>query len=363
MNPPDSESPTQVLPAAGPFAPSPRIIPERHPSLTLARSPAAGPVAAPEPIPTGHILCEECRAPVDRDQRYCVRCGTRQTHASNPAIDYFSEAASVRRSLRTKAGSARGGRAPLYGLFFMLLPLAVGVGVLVGRGGSNASNSALLAALRNQKPIVVNTSGSGGGSSGRSANTPAAAAACASPAPSSASLSSGFVVKLETLSTTCITQATVTADESAAKAKGATQLGLLNPADTRTTPDQGAASYVVYSGFYTTNAAATRALGKLRSHFPAATVIAVAPVTAAAASSSSSAVTNPKSVPHTAAQIAAKPTAAALQQGAAIVKQDNTQTGSSYIHTQEHLPKVITIPGSAPASATTPSSSGAAGQP
>jgi hypothetical protein len=154
-------------------------------------------------------------------------------------------------------------------------------------------------------------------------------------------------VKLETLSTRCVTQATVTADESAAKAKGATQLGLLNPADTRTTPDQGAASYVVYSGFYATKAAATQALGKLQGHFPGAAVIAVAPVTAAAASSSSSAssaVTNPKSVPHTAAQIAAKPTAAALQQGAAIANRDNTQTGKNYIQTQEHLPKVITIP-------------------
>lgn len=360
MNPPDSESPTQALPAADPFAaPSPRIIPERHPSLTLARTPAPSPAAVPEPIPAGHILCEECRTPVDRDQRYCVRCGTRQTHASNPAIDYFSEAASVRRSLRTKAGSARGGRAPLYGLFFMLLPLAVGVGVLVGRGGSN-DNAAVLAALRNQKPIVVDTAGT----SAVPTAAAATAATAASNQPAFSTPGTGFVVKLETLPASGTTQATASAAESAATARGATQLGLISPTTTKTTPAQGAANDVVYSGFYTTQAAATQALGKLKSHFPGAAVIAVAPVTAAAAaSSSSSAVTSPKSVPHTAAQIAAKPTAAALQQGAAIVKEDDTATGKNYIHAQGQLPKVITIPGNAAAGASTPSSTGAAGQP
>src|SRR6202011_2482765 len=64
------------------------------------------------------LLCEQCRAPVDRDQRYCVYCGARQTHASNPAVSYF--AAAARRARGGGASRGRGAsRAPVFGLFFV----------------------------------------------------------------------------------------------------------------------------------------------------------------------------------------------------------------------------------------------------
>ena len=245
----------------------------------------------------------------------------------------------------------------------MLLPLAVGVGVLVGRGNSN-DNAALLAVLRNQKPIVVTTAGAGTGAS--AAATPGATTSAS--APSSAALGTGYVVRLQTLPTTTAA-GVVTAAESAATAKGAAQVGVINPADTKTTPDQGASNYVIYSGFYAGKAQAGKALAALKAHFPSAAVIAVAPATAGATSASaggggSAPVTSPKAVPQSAAQIPSKPTAASLKQGSAIANSLSQQTGKSYIQTQEHLPKVITIPGSASGAATSPApSTSAAGQP
>ncbi len=359
------DAPSQTSPAP------PRIVPQHargssghpqaflaHAPATLAPAPALGVAdrpATPAPAP-GYLLCEQCRAPVDREQRYCVQCGTRQAHAANPAIGYFAAAASARRSARRASGSAGAGRGPLLALGLIVLPLAVAVGVLVGRGSSN-DNAALLTALRDQKPIVVNAAPAG--TAAPAAATPAAT----SDVPTGSTLGSGFVVKLETLPTSGTTTASVTSADSAAAAKGATELGLIDPARTTTTPNQGATHYVIYSGFYTSRSAASQALGKLRSRFPGAAVIAVAPV-GAGASAASSAVTNPKSVPHTAAQVGARPTATALTQGAAIAKQDQTKTGKSYVQGVTHLPPVITIPGNPSAAANgAPSSTSAAGRP
>src|SRR5271165_1803050 len=136
------------------------------------------------------LLCEQCRAPVDRDQRYCVECGTRQTHAPNPAVGYFSAAARGRRRSNGVARAAGSLRAPVFGLFFVLLPLAVGLGVLVGRSSSpNTNNDKLIAALLAQRPAA--------GNAGQPETS--AVAATSGNVPSSFALSSGFVVKLSTL--------------------------------------------------------------------------------------------------------------------------------------------------------------------
>ncbi len=373
MHSTDTEATTEML--LGDDAPSqtsplpPRIVPQparggsAHPQAFPAHAPptlAPAPGLAEPPTPAtpapGYLVCEQCRAPVDRDQRYCVQCGTRQAHAANPAIAYFAAAASARRSARTASGATGAGRGPLLALGLIVLPLAVAVGVLVGHGNSN-DNAALLAALRNQKPIVVNAAPAGTATA--AGTTPAAT----SDVPTGSTLGTGFVVKLETLPTSGTTTASVASADAAATAKGAAQLGLIDPASTTTTPDQGATNYVVYSGFYTTRSAASQALSKLRGRFPGAAVIAVAPV-GGGASGTSSAATNPKSVPHTAAQIGSRPTATALTQGAAIAKQDQAKTGKSYVQAVTHLPSVITIPGNPSAAAnSTPSSTSAAGQP
>jgi hypothetical protein len=103
--------------------------------------------------------CEECGAPLDAQQRYCVDCGARRGNGANPASRYF--AAMSKRAHRppprppAKAGS--GSRAAAVG-FFALLPIAVAIGVVVGRSGDGGENEALLEALRNRPAAVAGAS-------------------------------------------------------------------------------------------------------------------------------------------------------------------------------------------------------------
>ena len=101
--------------------------------------------------PQGLEPCEECGAPMDPQQRYCVECAARRGNGSNPASRYFAAMSKKSRRPLTKsqAKSPGGGsRAAAVG-FFALLPIAVALGVVVGRsGGSGDSNEeALLRAL------------------------------------------------------------------------------------------------------------------------------------------------------------------------------------------------------------------------
>jgi hypothetical protein len=97
--------------------------------------------------------CEECGAPLDPQQRYCVNCAARRGNGANPASRYFaSMSKKARRPLtRPPAKASSGSRAAAVG-FFALLPIAVALGVVVGRSGSDGSdNEALLQALRQQE--------------------------------------------------------------------------------------------------------------------------------------------------------------------------------------------------------------------
>jgi hypothetical protein len=101
--------------------------------------------------PQGYEPCEECGAPLDPQQRYCVECAARRGNGSNPASRYFAAMSKKSRRPLTKSqakGSSGGGsRAAAVG-FFALLPIAVALGVVVGRSGSGNSNEdALLKAL------------------------------------------------------------------------------------------------------------------------------------------------------------------------------------------------------------------------
>lgn len=105
--------------------------------------------------------CEECGAPLDPQQRYCVNCAARRGNGANPASRYFAAMSKkARRPLvgpPAKAGS--GSRAAAVG-FFALLPIAVALGVVVGRGGSGeGDNEALLEALRQQESAVASSAG------------------------------------------------------------------------------------------------------------------------------------------------------------------------------------------------------------
>ncbi|HEU4739562.1 MAG TPA: hypothetical protein VFS54_10840 [Solirubrobacterales bacterium] len=114
-----------------------------------------------EPVrrPQAFEPCEECGAPMDPQQRYCVNCAARRGNGSNPASRYF--AAMSKRARRPLAPPAPkqgiSSRAAAVG-FFSLLPLAVALGVMVGRGGSGEDNSdALLQALKERQATAATT--------------------------------------------------------------------------------------------------------------------------------------------------------------------------------------------------------------
>lgn len=110
--------------------------------------------------PTHYEPCEECGASLDPQQRYCVECAARRGNGANPSSRYFAAMSKrARRPLaRPAAKAAPSSRAAAVG-FFALLPIAVAIGVVVGRSGSDGSeNEALLEALRNQNAAVASTS-------------------------------------------------------------------------------------------------------------------------------------------------------------------------------------------------------------
>ena len=113
--------------------------------------------------------CEECGAPMDPQQRYCVNCAARRGNGANPSSRYFAAMSKqARRPLTAAAGErpAPGSRAAAVG-FFALLPIAVAIGVVVGRSGSRrrrrtrrccrrcASQDAAAAASTGRRPATT----------------------------------------------------------------------------------------------------------------------------------------------------------------------------------------------------------------
>jgi hypothetical protein len=113
--------------------------------------------------PAQYEPCEECGAPLDPQQRYCVECAARRGNGANPSSRYFAAMSKrARRPVaRPVAKTGSGSRAAAVG-FFALLPIAVAIGVVVGRSGSDGGeNEALLQALRNQNAAVAATPSAG----------------------------------------------------------------------------------------------------------------------------------------------------------------------------------------------------------
>jgi hypothetical protein len=121
--------------------------------------------------------CEECGAPLDAQQRYCVNCAARRGNGANPSSRYFAAMSKkARRPVARPAAKSSTGRAAAVG-FFALLPIAVAIGVVVGRSGDNSGESeALLEALRN-RPAAVATSATPGSSAAATAKAKKARAA------------------------------------------------------------------------------------------------------------------------------------------------------------------------------------------
>lgn len=105
----------------------------------------------------GYEPCENCGAPLDSQQRYCIQCATRRGNGANPSSRYFAlMQKKARKPARRPATKAPGGsRAAAVG-FFSLLPIAVALGVVVGRSGSSeGDNEALIRALKQQEAAAA----------------------------------------------------------------------------------------------------------------------------------------------------------------------------------------------------------------
>jgi hypothetical protein len=120
---------------------------------------------------TTYEPCEECGAPLDPQQRYCVNCAARRGNGANPSSRYFAAMSKkARRPLtRPPAKPSPTSRAAAVG-FFALLPIAVALGVVVGRSDSGGGESeALLQALRNREAATATASASSGTTTGSNA--------------------------------------------------------------------------------------------------------------------------------------------------------------------------------------------------
>jgi hypothetical protein len=293
--------------------------------------------------------CDQCGAPVDAAQRYCVVCGTRRKHAYDPAAQFLSGATSRARAAATSVRSSGARRRRSFGLgtaaVLAAIPLAVAAGVLVGRSG-NSADQKLLAALRAQKPTVVNVGQASDTAAATTATTAApVSTSVATKLSSDFSLTRGYAVALQTLAAGA-TQATVTGVEQAVRAKGATAVGLISQSDFKLTPSPPAGDYVIYSGQYKSKAAADAALGKLAGRFPGANVIAVQSSASSSASTTAGAAKVLSSSSYGSAhQVTGfKPTSSQLAAGGQIASKESKETNSAYVNGQNSLPDVVSVP-------------------
>jgi hypothetical protein len=106
--------------------------------------------------------CDECGAPVDKEQRYCVACGAHRRHVNDPAARYLSQATARSRSKKAAGATPKqpsaGARFRGLGLALAiaLVPVAAAVGVIAGRS-SNNNDAKLIRALAQHQSAAATT--------------------------------------------------------------------------------------------------------------------------------------------------------------------------------------------------------------
>jgi hypothetical protein len=279
---------------------------------------------------TAYEQCDQCGAPLDQAQRYCVVCGTHRRHVRDPAARYLASATSrSRTSVRAPGGQRKRGPTLATALIVGVIPLAIGLGVLVGRASTGA-DSKLIAALRAQRPEVISTG---------SAQAVTSTAGSTQTLSSSFPLQKGYAVELQTLPSTGTTQASVSSAESVAKSKGATGVGLIVQTQFKVSPAPPSGAYVIYAGAFNSEAAAQGELAKLRHKFPGAKVIQVQSVASGAGKVLA------KTQYGVAHQVTAfHPAQAQIAQGGQIVSRIAKTYSKSYVQSQRGLPDQISVP-------------------
>lgn len=299
----------------------------------ISDPPQPPPVHPSAPVEPAYSPCEQCGAPLDERQRYCLSCGTRRRHANDPAARFLATA--TRRQQARPAQARSAGSVSAWALAAVLaVPLALGAGVLIGRG-SQPGNAGLAAALRAaQAPRAGGSAGSTGPLAGGSAGGARATGLTLG----SWSRSSGYTVQLGTLSSGTSKAAAARVEQSD-RSKGASQVGILAASGYHISPAPGGA-YVIYSGVYGSASQANHALAKLHRSFPGARVIHVTRVKASSGGSASAASqTQSAAVPQA---TGFKPTAGDIKQGAQAAQKDAHATGKNA--SGAGLPSVVVVP-------------------
>jgi hypothetical protein len=268
--------------------------------------------------------CEECGAPLDEKQRYCVSCGARRRDKGGPAVQYFASAGKRGRRGGTPAGGPSGARAAAV-LFFVVLPIAVAIGVLVGNGSGSNNDQQLADAIKNLP--------AGGGGTALASTAP-------STITSDWTLDKGYTVELKTLPQSS-DQAAADAAKQDATSKGAADVGIINTSEFTVTPAPQGGGYVLYSGQFKTKAEAAKAVAKLKPKFLGALVVAV---------KRNSGGDQGQLVGKTAYGDIHKvegftPSAQKVASDTAIVNSDAQKTGKNYVDSQKDLPDVIVVGG------------------
>ncbi|MFN8149889.1 MAG: hypothetical protein U0R24_02020 [Solirubrobacterales bacterium] len=286
--------------------------------------------------------CEQCGAPLDHQQRYCVSCAERRPDPNNPTTRYFATAsrraklaAAPRRPVQT--GSSLKAAAVLV---LLLLPVAVVGGILVGRSDDDGSSADLAAAIRDGGGLASADSSSG-------EDTTLASDTGGGAITSDFSLQKGYTVQLTTIPSSSDQDAVDKATDDA-ESKGAKDVGVIVPADYAITPDPGG-DLVIYSGEFDQKPDAEKALKELGKDFPDAKVVAVK-----AAAGNGGGNEDPKDGAggelvektdygdvHKVTDI--EPTDADQEEGEQIAQDQANQTGGDYIDSQQGLPDVIAV--------------------
>jgi hypothetical protein len=288
-----------------------------------AEKTAGGPTASAEL----YAQCEECGAPLDEKQRYCVSCGARRRDASGPAVRYFATAGRRTRRGSARAGAPSGARAAAV-LFFVVLPIAVAIGVLIGKGNGGGNNDQELAeALKGLQ--------ASGGPSAALAST-----AAATPITSDFTLDNGYTVELKTLPIDGTDQAAVDAAKKDATSKGAADVGIINTSEFTVAPAPPANTYVLYSGQFKSKGEATTALGKLKGKFGDAKVVSVK-----RNSSGEGQLVNKTAYGDVHKVEGFTPSAEKVASDTAMVNKEAQRTGKDYVDSQKDLPDVIVVGG------------------
>jgi hypothetical protein len=280
------------------------------------------------PPQTPYEQCDQCGAALDNAQRYCVVCGAHRRHVRDPAARYLSRATGRARTTALSGSPPRKRGASLgTAVVVAVIPLAIGLGVLVGRASTGGDNK-LIAALRGQHAQVI-TSGSSVGTQSASTTTLS----------SSFPLQSGYAVELQTLPRSGTTQASVTSAESSARSKGAHQVGLIVQTQYKVSPAPPSGAYVIYAGAFKTQSGAQAELAKLSHKIKGAKVIHVTSLASGAG----------KVLAHTkfgaAHQVAGfHATQTQLAEGGQVVKKIQSSFNKSYVQSQRGLPDQISVP-------------------